>query len=64
MADAKQQLLVLESSRHASELSDLATTGAALTRRSSEAKVRVESENLTREVIGRLLTQPSAAPAK
>jgi hypothetical protein len=64
MADAKRQLLELETGRHEAELRELATAGEAVARHSSEAQVRADSENITREVIGRLLTQPSPAPAK
>ncbi|MDB5951463.1 MAG: hypothetical protein JWR65_3318, partial [Massilia sp.] len=39
-------------------------TGEAVAQRSAEAKQRAASETITREVIGRLLTQPSAAPSK
>ena len=61
MAEAKQQLLELETGRHAADRRALAATGEAVAQRSSEAKQRAASETITREVIGRLLTQPSSS---
>jgi hypothetical protein len=64
MAEARQQLLELETGRHAADRRALAATGEAVAQRVSEARQRAASATITREVIGRLLTQPSSAPSK
>jgi hypothetical protein len=61
MAEARQQLLEIETVRHHAERRALAATGEAVAQRLAEAKQRDASESITREVIGRLLTQPSSS---
>jgi hypothetical protein len=61
MAEARQQLLEIETGRHAAERRALAATGEAVAQRMAEAKQRDASESITREVIGRLLTQQSSS---
>ena len=64
MAEARVQLLELETGRHAADRRALAATGEAVAQGTAEARQRAASETITREVIGRLLTQPSSAPSK
>jgi dipeptidase len=62
MADARRELLVLETRRHEDQSAELATVEKALAGRRAQAQQRVESEDMAREVLDRL-NQPSAAQA-
>ncbi|TFW33184.1 hypothetical protein E4O92_07390 [Massilia horti] len=62
MADARRELAALERGRHEAQATELAGVREAIGERKVEAVKRAESEDITREVIGRL-TQPSAAQA-
>jgi hypothetical protein len=62
MADARRELLELESRRYDDQSAELATVQQALAERRAQEAQRAQSEDLAREVLDRL-NQPSAAQA-
>ena len=63
MADARRELLELETKRLEEQAAELSATEDAVNERKAEARQRAASENITREVLGRLKKQPSAQQA-
>jgi hypothetical protein len=63
MADAKKRLVELESARQDEQVAELAALREQIEARQAEAKQRAESEDLAREVLGRLSQQPSKVQA-
>jgi len=63
MADARRELLELETKRLEEQAAELSATEDAINERKAEARQRAASENITREVLGRLKKQPSAQQA-
>jgi hypothetical protein len=64
MADARRELLALETRRYEEQAAELAATGAVIGERKAEAQQRAASENIAREVLGRLKQQPSASASQ
>jgi hypothetical protein len=63
MADARRELLALETKRLEEQAAELSATEDAVNERKAEARQRTASENITREVLGRLKNMPSAQQA-
>jgi hypothetical protein len=62
MADARRELLELETRRHEAQLAELAAAQQAVDAGKAELQQRVASEDMARQVLGRL-QQPSAQQA-
>ncbi len=63
MADARRELLALETQRLEEQAAELSATEDVIDERKAEANQRMASENITREVLGRLKKLPSAQQA-
>ena len=63
MADARRELLALETKRLEEQAAELSATEDAINDRKAEARQRAASENITRDVLERLKKLPSAQQA-